>query len=207
MPYYVHVSTRGSKRRERPRKALAYIVRGQGNTTVPLLGLGVLASVHDERELAARFEEACQPIHHPCATLGYKSIALTLPKELSIFADGHPEEARAAIHAAAQHALDRAFVGLQYMAVAAIHARGRKGQVHYYAHVLVGKFAYRAQTARTVSLNSSKNGNTGAARLRELKVGWREGIDAQFGRAIRPPHRTEFEPRAGFRRASGRHQA
>ncbi len=84
MAYYVHVATRGSKITDSPTNALNYILYGHDDTRVPLLGLGVLASLNDERQLADRFEQACQPDHDTRATLGYKSITLTLPKELSI---------------------------------------------------------------------------------------------------------------------------
>ncbi len=180
MAYYVHIATRGSKITDSPANAINYILYGHDDSRVQLLGLGLLAGVHDERQLADRFEEACQPVHDPRATLGYKSITLTLPKELSLFAERHREEAKAAMHAAAQYALDRGFVGLRYSAVAAIHARSREGKIHYYAHVLLGKFAQKADTGRTYSVNSLASGNSGYARLKELKCGWQTGVDAEF---------------------------
>jgi hypothetical protein len=113
-------------------------------------------------------------------TTGYKSITLTVPKEVSLYAEGHREEAKAAINAAVQTALDRAFPGLRYSAVAAIHTRNQVGEIHYHVHVLVGKFAEKVATGRTVSLSSKAGGNTGRARLNEMKLGWQEGIDKEF---------------------------
>lgn len=184
MAYYVHVATRGRKVTDSPTNAINYIARGHDDRRVPLVGLGVLASLHDERTIADRFEEACQPYHDTRATIGYKSITLTLPKEVSLFADGHREEARAAMRAAAEQALDCAFAGLRYSAVAAIHTRNRDGQVHYYAHVLVGKFVQLATSGRTVSVNGSCSGNTGYGRLKQLKLGWQHGVEKEFNERL-----------------------
>ena len=61
------------------------------------------------RSWRTRFEESCLPYHGLRGTTGYKSITLTVPKEVSLFAEGHREEAKAAINAAIKQALDRAF--------------------------------------------------------------------------------------------------
>jgi hypothetical protein len=180
MAFYVHMATRGSKTTDSPRNALNYIAHGHDDRRVSLEGFGKLASERDERQLADRFEESCQPYHDPRARLGYKSITLTLPKEVSLYADKHRDQATAAIAAAVPYALDRAFSGFHYSAIAAIHNRNRDGQVHYYAHVLVGKFAQKVDTGRTFSLNGAAAGNSGRARLKELKLGWQEGIEKEF---------------------------
>ena len=78
------------------------------------------------------------------------------------------------------YALDRAFAGFRYSAVAAVHTRNRDGQAHYYAHVLVSKFAEKVTTGQTFSLNGPGGGNTGYARLKELKLGWKDGIEKEF---------------------------
>jgi hypothetical protein len=44
---------------------------------------------------------------------GDKSLTLTVPKEVSLYAEGHREKAKAAINAAIKQALDRAFAGFQ----------------------------------------------------------------------------------------------
>jgi len=202
MTYYVRVATRGSAQKGTPRQALNYITDGHdarrdasysdaisrmdpGCKTdleggrVPLVGFGVLAGERDENQLANRFEDACQPYHDIRGTIGYKSITLTLPKELSLYAESHREKAKEAISAAVQTALDRAFPGLRYPAVAAIHTRNQVGEIHYYVLVLVGKFARDIKTARMVSLNSQAGGN-GPGRVREMKIGWQEGIEREF---------------------------
>jgi hypothetical protein len=130
--YYVKVVTRGVKSASTgtPRQALdyvtdghdtrrdpgysdaelAYIARmGDGWKTdleggrVPLVGLGELQGKTDEQQMAKEFEQSCVP-HNNCATTGYKSLTFTLPKEVSLFAESHREEAKAAMYAAVQKA-------------------------------------------------------------------------------------------------------
>ncbi|HZL21148.1 MAG TPA: hypothetical protein VFG23_25660 [Polyangia bacterium] len=164
---------------------LAYIARmGDGWKTdleggrVPLVGFGSLGNETDEKKMAEAFEDSCVPNHFR-ATTGYKSITFTLPKEVSLFAEGHREEAKAAMYAAVQSSLDRAFTDKQYTAVAAIHTRNEAGEIHYHAHVLVGKFAREPETGVVVSLNGKRGGN-GPARVRDMKLGWKEGIEKEF---------------------------
>ena len=207
MTYYVRMATRGSAKTGSPRQALNYItdahdVRREPSYSdaelhyiarmdpgwktdleggrVPLVGFGKLAGALDEKTLADAFQEACLPYHSLCGTTGYKSITLTLPKEVSLYAEGHREESKAAINAAIQQALDRAFAGYRYSAVAAIHTRNQTAEIHYHAHVLVGKFAQKVETGRTFSLSSKGGGNTGRKRLLDLKLGWQEGIEKEF---------------------------
>jgi hypothetical protein len=166
---------------------LAYVARmGEGWKTdleggrVPLMGLGTLRGEVDEAKLAAAFEDACLPRHDRRATTGYKSMTFTLPKEVSLFAEGHREKARAAIHAAVGAALDRIYGDKDYVAVAAIHTRNESGEIHYHAHVLVGKFAVDRTCGKVRSLNSAAGGNTGHRQLAELKAAWKEGVDREF---------------------------
>src|SRR6185312_10694558 len=63
--------------------------------------------------------------------------------------------------------------------VAAIHTRNEAGEIHYHLHVLVAKFAKDLASGRTVSLNSTAGGN-GAGRVREIKQGWKDGVDKEF---------------------------
>jgi hypothetical protein len=147
--FYIKVATRGgaTARKGSPRQALdyitdghdtrrdpgysdgelAYIARmGEGWKTdleggrVPLTGFGLLAGESDEAKMRAEFEASCLPTDR-CATVGYKSITFTLPKEVSLFAGGHREKAREAMNAAVGAALERAFPGMAYTAVGAIH--------------------------------------------------------------------------------------
>jgi hypothetical protein len=207
MSYYVRIATRGSAKTGSPRQALNYITDAHDirrdtsysdaelhyiarmdsgwktdleGGRVPLVGFGELAGELDEKAMAARFEESCLPYHSIRGTTGYKSITLTVPKEVSLYAEGHREEAKVAINAAIEQALDRAFGGFSYSAVAAIHTRNQAGEIHYHAHVLVGKFARAIETGRMVSLNSSTTGKNTPSRLREMKAGWQEGIEKEF---------------------------
>jgi hypothetical protein len=107
---------------------------------------------------------------------GYLSYRFTMPKELSLVAEGHPAEARKAIYAALPAALDTAFPGKEYKAVAAVYARNEVREVHYHAHVLVGKFAKDTARSRVFSLNSAGGGNSGrrgwALSRRPGRRGW-----------------------------------
>ena len=77
-------------------------------------------------------------------------------------------------------ALDRIYADKDYVAVAAIHTRNESGEIHYHAHVLVGKFAVDRASGKVRSLNSAAGGNTGHRQLSELKAAWKEGIDREF---------------------------
>jgi hypothetical protein len=206
--YYVKVVTRGAKSvvKGSPAQAIDYITDGHDSRRdagysdaelayiarmdpgwktdleggrVPLVGLGSLQGESDEKRMAVAFEDASQP-HDKRATTGYKSITFTLPKEVSLFAEGHREEAKAAMYAAAQTALDHIYVGKRYTAVAAIHTRNENGEIHYHAHVLVGKFALDEASGKVRSLNSKSGGNTGHRQLADLKAAWKDAIDKEF---------------------------
>lgn len=205
--YYVQVRTRssGAKAKGTPDQAIDYITDGHDSRRdsgysdaelryiarmgagwktdleggrVPLVGFGTLAGEPDQALLRAAFNESCKPCD-PCATTGYKSFTFTIPKEVSLFAEGHREQARQAIYAAVGGALERAFPGKEYTAVAAIHTRNEAGEIHHHVHVLVGKFARDRETGKVVSLNGKRGGN-GPGRVRALKAGWKEAIDREF---------------------------
>jgi hypothetical protein len=46
-------------------------------------------------------------------------------------------------------------------------------------NALVSKFAEKTATGRTYAVNSKAGGNTGNTRLKELKLGWKEGIEKE----------------------------
>jgi hypothetical protein len=149
-----------------------------------LVGLGRLYGIDDQVELARGFVRACQPWHDRRGSTGYLSYTFTMPKELSLLAEGHPARARQAMYAALQATLDTAFPGKSYKAVTTVHARNEAGEVHYHAHVLIGKFARDIVRRRTFSLNSRAGGNTGKARVATLKQAWKEHLDAQLKRRL-----------------------
>jgi hypothetical protein len=148
---------------------------------VPLVGLGELAGELDQERLAQRFESSCRPTHHALATIGCKSLTLTVPKEVSLYAEGHREEARAALHGAAKTAVGRLLRGLSYAGVTGIHTRNQLGEIHYHAHVLVGKFARHVATGCTVTLNNS----IGLRAIREMGLAWHEGVAREFRERLR----------------------
>jgi hypothetical protein len=206
--YYVKVVTRGASTRVKgsPRQAidyitdghdlrrdpgysdgeLAYIARmGDGWKTdleggrVPLVGVGALRGETDERAMAKEFERACLP-NGRRSTHGYRSFTFTVPKEVSLFAEGHRDDAKRAMYAAVQKALDGIYGDKIYTSVAAIHTRNENGEIHYHAHVLVGKFAQDRATGKTYSLNSAAGGNTGHLQLAQLKAFWKEALDKEL---------------------------
>jgi hypothetical protein len=207
--YYVRCNTRssGASSKGTPAQALQYITDAHDSERDPsysnaelryiarldpgwkqqleggrlaLVGLGALHSCVDQARLAREFVDACQPYHDRRGSTGYLSYTFTLPKEVSLVAEGHPLEAREAIYAGLERTIGAAFPGKDVKAVATVHARNEAGEVHYHAHVLIGKFAHDSARSRTFSLNSASGGNTGLARLALLKQAWKEGLDAEL---------------------------
>lgn len=166
-----------------------YIARmGEGWKTeleggrIPMVGFGRLKGIEDQATLREVFEDSCKPSYQSAVkggTTGYKSIVATLPKEASLYAEGHPEEAKAAMYAAMGAALEKAFPGRQITAVAAIHTRNENGEIHYHIHALVGKFARDPENGKSYSLNSVRGGNT-PERVSALKNSWKEEMVREF---------------------------
>lgn len=206
--YYVRVKTRssGAKAKGTPDQAidyitdghdtrrdpgysdaeLAYIARmGQGWKTdleggrVSLVGVGTASGETEHEALRAAFIDACKP-HMARATTGYKSFTFTVPKEVSLFAEGHREQAKEAMYAAVRTAFERVYGDKEFTGVAAIHTRNEAGEIHHHVHVLVGKFARDRRTGKVVSLNSRWSGNTGNAQLRAFKETWRDELNREL---------------------------
>ncbi len=203
MAYYVRMASWGSGGNASPRQALSYITDGHDarrdtkcsehelryiarmdagwkadvdSGRVLLVGYGELAGEPDQERLARRFESSCQPTHHALATIGCKTLMLTIPKEVSLYAEGHRQEAKAALSSATATALERMLRGLSYAAVAGIHTRNSFGEIHYHAHVLVGKFARHIASGCTVTLNNS----IGLRAMREMRLAWHEAVEREF---------------------------
>lgn len=167
-----------------------YIARmGEGWKTeqeggkVPMVGYGRLEGIQDQAVLREAFNDACQPEAHSLAKgakTGYLSLVMTLPKEVSLYAEGNREQAKEAMYAAVKESLEKAFPGKDITAVAAIHTRNENGEIHYHVHVLVAKFARDKETGKSFSLNSKRGGNTGKERLKRMKEGWKSGIEKEF---------------------------
>jgi hypothetical protein len=151
---------------------------------LPLVGLGALHGVSDQAALAREFAHACLPFHDRRGVTGYLSYTFTMPKEVSLLAEGHPREARQAMYAALQATLVAAFPGKRFKAVTTVHARNEAREVHYHAHVLIGKFAFDPVRRREYSLNSAAGGNTGKARVALLKNAWKEHLDAELKKRL-----------------------
>jgi hypothetical protein len=112
--------------------------------------------------MAATFEDAYLPRHDRRATTGSKSMTFTVPKEVSLFAEGYREEgASRAINPAVGSRHSTAFGDKDEVAVAVIHTRKECVGIHCHAHVLVGKFAVDRASGKVRSLNSKASGNWG----------------------------------------------
>jgi hypothetical protein len=163
--------------------ALAYVGRHEPGRKmdlergrVPLVGFGVLAGLSgDDETLVARFEWECVPYDRR-ATAGYKSFTLTVPKEVSLYAEGHRAPAKEALYEAVAATVEDTFVGLDVSAVGAVHTRNEAGEVHFHVHLLVAKFARNRANGRHVSVNSKAGGNTGR-RIWDLKRAWKGHLD------------------------------
>ena len=110
-----------------------------------------------------------------CATAGYKSITFTLPKEVSLFAEGHREEGQRGDVRRGRRSARTGIPGMAYTAVAAIHTRNEAGEIHYHVHVLVG-IRPRARDAAASSLQRQARRER-PSRVQDLKVGWKESVE------------------------------
>ena len=156
--------------------------REQEGGEIPLHPTGRTVDV-DQEHIRAQFEYDCTPHYQPAnggtPTTGYKSITLTLPKEVSLYADGHRKEATEAMYKAVDTALQKAYPGKEISAVSAVHTRNQNGEVHYHVHALVSKFAKDTETGKWGSLNKSASYEHG-----RLKEGWTEGIKREFEKSF-----------------------
>jgi hypothetical protein len=154
---------------------------------IPLRGYGRAEGLPGD-QTKAQFEYDCIP-HYQKAnggqqpTTGYISITLTVPKEVSLYSEGHKPEAKEALLSAVKETLEKAYPGKEVSAVAAVHTRNENSEVHYHVHLLVAKFAKDQQTGKTISLNSSTGGNDQKIpdRLREA---WTRGVTKEYEQSL-----------------------
>lgn len=114
---------------------------------MPLVGIGELKMESAEQQMVDGVEQSCVP-QHRCATAANENLIFTLPKEVSLFAEGDPDEAKAAMYAAAQKSLEALYGDTHYTAGAAVYRRNENGEIHYQARILVVKFAEDWATAK-----------------------------------------------------------
>lgn len=145
---------------------------------VPLYGHGKFAGQQDSPELRAAFAKACLPVDSR-GTTGYKSITLTLPKEVSLFLEAHKEQGKEAMQRALGQAIEKMYPNVNLSAVGAIHTRNSNGEVHFHAHALVSKFAERKSDGRILSLNG-KAVQGELAPVFALKQAWKEAVNAEL---------------------------
>jgi hypothetical protein len=169
---------------------LEYIARsGDGWKTeleggpVPVLAHGTLKDVAPDK-LRDAWQDACQPYHDKRATTGYLSWSMTIPKELSLLADGRRQEVRDALQRAAQAVLEQAFSGLDYAAVSAVHTRNGAAESHHHVHILISKFARDRETGKTFSLNNNDFGRMTRTAVHAIKLAWKREVDRELSRCL-----------------------
>ncbi|MCL1893713.1 MAG: hypothetical protein FWG02_05705 [Holophagaceae bacterium] len=163
---------------------------------VPLEGHG-RCSGHGEAEMRRIFLDSCIPKHRDSwgrkttATEGYKSHTLTLPKELSLLAESNPQAAYRAMNKAISEALEKTYPGKDYAAVSAIHRRNNEAEIHFHAHVLVGKFAKDKATGKEHSLNSPKQMAGLLFDGKRIKPAWTEAVTKELAKEFQVQIRNE----------------
>ncbi len=207
LSYYVKVATRSSKAATKgsPAQAMEYLTdghdeglepsldpsevdyitrAGEGKKTrleggrQPLYGHGKLKGMEDSPELCRAFQEACNPVDRR-GTTGYKSITMTVPKEVSLFLEAHRERGREAMQRAFDQAIQKMYPEMKISGVAATHTRNSNGEVHWHNHGLVSKFAERKSDGRILSLNG-KAVQEGANPVMAFKAAWKEAVESEL---------------------------
>jgi len=143
---------------------------------VPLVGHGLLTDITDLRELTWQFNEATIPAN-PRGKKGYKSVTLTLPKELTLVCETNKLKAREAITKAIDAMLPKSYPGKDLCAVSAMHTRNEAGDPHVNVHLLIAKTVRDQKTGKMHSINNldwyEDNSTTDAERM---KAAWKEEI-------------------------------
>lgn len=147
---------------------------------IPLEGHGALEGIQDQNHLGIAFEESTlPPFTNGGPKQGYLSITFTVPKEISLYAEGHRGEVRSILHGATESALEKAYPGIQVSAVSAVHTRNENGEVHHHVHALVSKFGWHEGRGKWISLNG-KHGGDPNSRIREGKDAFAASVVRQM---------------------------
>jgi hypothetical protein len=152
---------------------------------IPLMGYGRCEGL-SEKGMKAILEASCKPVYLSAlgyktrATEGYKSHVLTLPKELSLLAETDPAKAKAAMGRAIRDTLEKSYPGKEYAAVASIHTRNSNGEIHYHAHILVGKFVKDIPSGKTHSINNASAMGGNARESARMKDAWKRSVEREF---------------------------
>ena len=168
---------------------------------IPLLGYGRCIGLA-EKEMRATFEAACKPSHLSAlgymtrGSEGYKSHVLTLPKELSLVAETNSKAAKQAIEKALHEVLEKTYAGKELAAVAAVHTRNANGEIHFHAHVLVGKFVEDRATGKIHSINNAKAMGGNARESGRLKEHWQASINQEMEKAFQIKIENQLQGRA-----------
>jgi hypothetical protein len=120
---------------------------------VPLIGHGVLTDVTGITALTWEFNEATVPADRR-GKKGYKSVTLTLPKELTLVCETDKAKARAAITRAIDATLPHAYPHKRLHAVSAMHTRNEAGDPHINVHLLIAKTVKDERTGKRHSINN-----------------------------------------------------
>jgi hypothetical protein len=150
---------------------------------VPVVAHGRLAA-SSAADLRQDWLDSCQPYHDKRATTGYLSWTFSIPKELSLLAEGRREPVREALQSAVRSVLGEAFDGLDFSAISAVHTRNSSAEAHHHVHILISKFARDQKTGKVFSLNNSAFKRMTPAALRSIKAAWKREVDLQLERAL-----------------------
>lgn len=168
---------------------------------IPLQGYGRCEGL-SEAEMRKTLEESCKPNYLSAAgnptraSEGYTSHVVTLPKELSLMAETDPGKAKAAIDRAVKESLEKTYPGKDYAAVSSVHTRNSNGEIHYHAHVLVGKFVKDIKTGKTHSINNAEAMGGNARDGNKIKGHWHTAINREMEKefGIRIENRKDGKP-------------
>jgi len=149
---------------------------------VPLIGHGRLETVTDLQELTEYFNTASFPRDNR-GKKGYKSITLTVPKNLTGLCETDKNKTREAITAAINSMLPQTYEGKQLWAVSAMHTRNKAGELHYHVHLLIAKFIKDTETGKFHSINYDGAYKNGVSRDAEkMKKHWKAEINKEIAR-------------------------
>jgi len=147
---------------------------------VPLIGHGSVKHLTDFKELNWEFNQSTIPADVR-GTKGYKTITLTLPKEMTLLCETNKRKAREAITRAIEPTLLESYPGQKVVAVSAMHTRNEAGDPHVNVHLLIGKTVLNEATGKLYSINNNDiYGDLGSKEEARMKRAWKREITKEL---------------------------
>ncbi|MDR2560739.1 MAG: hypothetical protein LBC63_03075 [Holophagales bacterium] len=147
---------------------------------VPLVGHGAVKDIADFEVLNWEFNQSTIP-NDVRGTKGYKSITLTLPKEMTLLCETSKSKARDAITRAIEPTLEESYPNKKLVAVSAMHTRNEAGDPHVNVHLLVAKTVQDKTTGQLHSINNNdKYGDLGSKEEARMKRAWKREITKEL---------------------------